>query len=163
MRVDIDEYIDKCIKCAQHKGSLPKPAPILEYPPPERPWDVVAIDLLQLSVRSRQGSKYVLVIVDHFSRYVLLAPIQDKSAKSVAHALVTNLFCPYSTPRVLLSDNGADFRNSVLEEICIQFKIKQTFTVAYHPASNGLVERTNRKILDVLRPVVNGFLENWED
>ena len=163
MRVDIDEHIDKCVKCAQHKGSVSKPAPILEYPPPARPWDVVAIDLLQLSVRSRQGSKYVLVMVDHFSRYVVLAPIQDKSAKSVAHALVTNLFCPYSTPRVLLSDNGAEFRNSMLEEICNQFRIKQTFTVTYHPASNGLVERTNRKVLDILRPVVNGFLENWED
>merc|ERR1712035_35406 len=123
MRVDIDEHIDKCVKCAQHKGSVSEPAPILEYPPLARPWDVVAIDLLQLSVRSRQGSKYVLVMVDHFSRYVVLGPIQDKSAKSVAHALVTNLFCPYSTPRVLLSDNGAEFRNSMLEEICNQFRI----------------------------------------
>ena len=63
MRVDIDEYINRCVQCAQHKGSVSKPAPILEYPPPERPWDVVAIDLLQLSVKSRQGSKYVLVMV----------------------------------------------------------------------------------------------------
>ena len=76
---------------------------------------------------------------------------------------MTYLICPYSTPRVLLSDIGTEFRNSVLEEICKQFNIKQTFTVAYHPASNGLVERTNRKVLEVLRPVVNGFLENWED
>ncbi len=53
MRVDIDEYIDKCAQCTQHKGSVPKPASILEYPPPERPWDVVAMDVLQLSVRSR--------------------------------------------------------------------------------------------------------------
>ena len=78
--------------------------------------DVVAIDLLQLSVKSRQGSKYVLVMVDHFSRYVVLAPIQDKSTKAVAHALVTHLICPYSTPRVLLSDNGTKFGNSNLEE-----------------------------------------------
>ncbi len=54
------------------------------------------------------------------------------------------------------------FRNSVMEEICEQFNIKQTFTMTY-PASNGLVERANRKILDVLRPVVNGLLETWED
>ena len=104
-----------------------------------------------------------MLMVDHFSRYVVLAPIQDRSAKAVAHALVTHLICPYSTPRVLLSDNGAEFRNSVLDEICKQFNMKQTFTVAYHPASNGLMERTNRKVLEVLRPVVNGFLENWED
>ncbi len=80
MRVDIDEYANQCVQCVQQKGSVPKPAPILEYPPPERPWDVVAMDVLHLSVRSRQGSKYVLVMVDHFSRYVALASFQDKSA-----------------------------------------------------------------------------------
>ncbi len=54
-----------------------------------------------------------------------------------------------------MSDNGAEFRNAVVYEICSQFEIKQTFTEAYNPASNGLVEKTNRKIPEVLRPIVN--------
>ena len=162
MRIDIDEYVSGCIKCAQNKGTVPKPAPILEYPPPERPWDVVSIDLLQLPT-SRQGSQYLLVCVDHFSRFVVMAPLKNKTASSIAHALVSHLFCPYSTPRVILSDNASEFRSSLLDEICNQYQIKQTFTTIYHPASNGLVERANRKILDVLRPVVGGLLETWED
>ena len=162
MRVDIDAYVAGCVKCAQHKGTVSKPAPILEYPPPERPWDVVAIDLLQLPA-SRQGSKYLLVCVDHFSRYVVLAPVPDKTAGAIAHALISKVICPYSTPRVLLSDNGTEFRNALLEEICKQFNIRQSFITAYHPASNGLVERTNRKVLEALRPVVGGLLDNWED
>ncbi len=141
---------------------MPRPAPILEYPPPDRPWDVVSIDLLQLPA-SNQGSKYLLVCVDHLSRYAVLVLIKDKSANFVAHALITHQFCPYSTPRVLLSDNGAEFCNQVLTEICNQFGIKQCFTVSYHPASNGLVERNNRKILDVRRLVVCGLLNTWED
>ncbi len=48
MKVDVNSHASKCVKCAQHTGTLPKPAPILQYPPPEGPWDVVAIDLLQL-------------------------------------------------------------------------------------------------------------------
>ncbi len=55
MRIDIDACVAGCVKCAQHKGTVPKSAPILEYPPPEWPWDVVAIDLLQLPA-SHQGS-----------------------------------------------------------------------------------------------------------
>ena len=82
MRLDTEAYVSNCVKCAQHKGTGPRPAPILEYPPPERPWDVVAIDLLQLPT-SHQGSKYLLVCVDHFSRYVVLAPLQEKSAIEV--------------------------------------------------------------------------------
>ena len=162
MRVDIEDYVARCVVCAQHKGSPQGPAPILEYPAPEQPWDVVAIDLLQLP-KSTHGSQYLLVCVDHFSRYVVLAPVKTKTATAIAHALVTHLLCPYSTPRVLLSDNGAEFRNSLLAEICSAYNIKQTFTVAYHPSSNGLVERTNRKILETLRPVVKDLYENWED
>ncbi len=89
--------------------------------------------------------------------------MKDKSAKSVVHALITHLICPFSTPRVLLSDNCTESRNQLLEETCKQFGIKQCFIVSYHPASKGLVERANRKILDVLRPVVSGVQHTWED
>ncbi len=63
----------------------------------------------------------------------------------VAHALGIHLFCPFATLCVMLNDNGVEFRNAVLAEICSQFGITQTFTAAYHPASNGLVERANKK------------------
>lgn len=162
MRVDIEDYIARCVKCAQNKGADPRPAPILQYPPPEQPWDVVAIDLLQLP-KSHHGYQYLLVCVDHFSRFVVLAPLRNKSATCIAHALITHLFCPYSTPRVLLSDNGGEFRNALLAAICLQYNIKQSFVVAYHPSSNGLVERANRKILETLRPIVNGLHDNWDD
>ncbi len=103
-----------------HKGTVPRPAPILEYPPPDRPWDVVLIDLLQLPT-SHQGSRYLLVCVDHL--YVVLATVKDKSAQSIAHSLIPHLICTYSTPRVLLSDNGTEFRNQLLAEICKLFGI----------------------------------------
>ncbi len=98
---------------------------------------------------------------DHLTRYVALAPLKDKTATQVALVLVTHLFCPFSTPGVMLSDNVAEFRNAVVAEICSQFFITQMFTAVYHPAANGLVERTNRTILEVLRPIVNGLLGNW--
>ncbi len=62
-----------------------------------------------------------------------------------------------------MNDNGAEFRNAVVFEICSQFGIKQTFTAAFHPASNGLIERADSKILEVLRPIANELLNNWED
>ncbi len=95
--------------CAQTKGTT-STAPILEYPLPAGPFDVVGIDLLQLP-RSTQGSVYILVCVDHFSRFGVLAPLRNMSAVTVDHAIVSHLICPYSTPRVLLSDNGTEFKN----------------------------------------------------
>ncbi len=68
----------------------------------------------------------------------------NKPATTVA---VSHLICPYSIARVLRSDNGTEFKNQVLRDICIQFHIQQTFISSHHPTSNGLVERTKRKIL----------------
>ncbi len=154
MRVYVDAYVAKCVKGAQHKGTVPRPALILEYLLPDGSWDVVSIDLLQLHA-SHQGSRYLLVCVDHLARYVVFASVKYKSAKSIVHTLITHIICPYSTCRVLLSDNRTEFRSQLLAEIYKQFCITQSFTVIYHPAINGLVERANRKILDVLRPVIS--------
>ncbi len=77
----------------------------------------------------------------------MLASLKEKTAAAVAHALVSKLFLVYSTPRVLLSDNGTEFRNALLSEIQSQYNITQMYIITHHPASNELVERSNRKIL----------------
>ncbi len=159
-RLGIEKHSVQCLSCAEAKGTT-KTASVLEYPLPAGPFDVLGIDL-QLP-RSHQGSSQVLVFVDHCSRFAVLAPLTNKSATTVAHALVSHLICPYTTPRVLLSDNGTEFRNQILQDSCTQFSIKQKFITAHHPASNGLVERTNRKILEILRHLERKFHEAWED
>ncbi|MPC33079.1 hypothetical protein E2C01_026419 [Portunus trituberculatus] len=53
-----------------------------------------------------------------------------------------------------------EFRNALLTKVCAKYNIKQTFTVAYHPSSNGLIERANRKILEALRHVVTSLHDN---
>ncbi len=72
LRLDIERHIARCLSCAGTKGTT-NAAPILECSLPAGPFDVVGIDLLQLP-RSHQGSPYVLVCVDHFSRFTVLAP-----------------------------------------------------------------------------------------
>ncbi len=122
---------------------------ILEYPLPDGPFDMVDINLLQL-LCSTQGSVYILVCADHFTRFVVLAPLCNKSAVTVANAIVSHMICPYTTPRVLIG-NGTEFKNQILADICSQYNIKQIFITAHHPASNGLVKRTNRKVLEILQ------------
>ncbi len=161
MPLDIEKHIAQCLSCAETKGTTTT-APILEHPLQARPFDVVGIDLLQLP-RSIQGSIYVLVCVDHFSRFTVLAPLPNKSATIVAHAIVSHLFCPYTTPRFLLSDNGTEFKNQVLREICTQFHIQQTFITSHNSASNGLVECTNRKILEILCHLAGHLQEARKD
>ncbi len=117
MRVDIDRYVARCIFCAKHKGTTKVPAPMLQYPSPEIPWEFVSIDLLQLPKNSL-GSQNLLACENHVSRFVVLAPVKNKTAGSMAHSLVIQLICPYLTPRMLLSDKVAEFGNAILAEIC---------------------------------------------
>ncbi len=161
MPIDVEKHISQCLFCAQTKGAT-STAPILEYPLPAGSFDVVGIDLLQLP-RSTQGSVFIFVCADHFSRFVVLASLRNKSSVTVAHAIVSHLICPYTTPRVFLSDNGTEFKNQILADICSQYNIKQTFITAHHPASNGLVERTNRKVFEILRYLAGHLHETWED
>ncbi len=118
MRIDVEKHISQGLSCAQTKGTT-STAPILEYPLPAGPFHVVSIDLLQLP-RSTQGSVYILVCLDHFSRFVVLPPLLNKSAVTVAHVIVSHLIYPYTNSRVLLSDNGTEFKNQILADICSQ-------------------------------------------
>ncbi len=76
---------------------------MLLYPLPDAACDLVSIDLLQLP-QSQYGSRYLLACVDNFLRYVVLAPLKDRSTERVAHALATRPFRPISTSHVIISD-----------------------------------------------------------
>ncbi len=115
MRLDIEKHNGQGLSCVEAKGTT-QTAPILKYPLPSGSFDVVGVDLLQLPC-SIQGSFYVLVCFDHFSRFTVLAPLPNKSATTVAYDIVSHLICPYTTPRVLFSDNGTEFKNQVLRDI----------------------------------------------
>ena len=161
MRLDIHEHIDVCQSCAEHNPIPLRKAPILSYPVPRAPWDAVAIDILKLPL-TESGNEYLLVIMDHFSRFCILVPLPDKSAKTVARAIVDELICKFGSPKSLLSDNGGEFNNAILEEICGNFNIKKCNITPYHPASNGLVERQNRKVLNSLRHMITPTSHSWD-
>ncbi len=93
MGVDIDPYVDKCVKCAQHKSTVPRLAPILEYPPPDRPWDVVSIDLIELPA-THQGpyTQNLLPLANSFQDYQI--PAINNSLLLSANSYSQNLSRP---------------------------------------------------------------------
>lgn len=120
----------------------------------EEPFTVVAVDVIgPLPEDSRTLSKYVLVAIDGFSRFVELFPCRDTSAAEAARALL-QLFGRYGAPRAVRSDQGPQFTAAVLRELLQLMGVGQQFTVAYRPQSNGIVERVNGEVLRHLRAIV---------
>lgn len=161
MRKDIFRHCQNCIPCASHRPIHRHESQSLPYPIATAPWDAISIDLLKLPI-TQNGYQYLFVCVDSFSRFTVLVALKDKTAKSVGRAIIDHIICPHESPRVLLSDNGTEFNNAVLQEICTEFKIEKCNIVPYSPASNGKVERCNKRILDVLRYITSAR-DTWDD
>ena len=112
---------------------------------------MVPIDLLQLP-RSIQGYSYLVVVVDHYSKWLAVSPIKSKSSENVTKAFLYSIlpFLPYS-PTKILSDNGREFIAPEFENILTDYNIAHIYTTPYSPSSNGAVERVNRTIIQHLR------------
>ncbi len=85
-------------------------SPSLPYHIASAPWDSVSVDLLKLPL-TEYGYQYLLVCMESFTRFTIVA-LKDKTANYIGRASIDNIICPDS-PRVILSDNGAEFNNGV--------------------------------------------------
>ena len=126
-------------------------------------WDRVAMDLLDMSVTTTRGNRYVLVMVDCFSRWTEACPLPDKTAQSVADAFFNQVVCSFGMPIVIHSDQGREFENRIMQELCILCGSHKTRTTSYHPESDGLVERFNRTLLMMLAMFASKNREDWDD
>ncbi len=153
MRKQRYNHIDNCHVCAETKGHTRAPAPILNYPIPEKPWERIHLGTLELPL-SENGFKYLLVIIDYFSRYCILQPIQNKKAETIDTTSFEKVICPFTIPKSIITDNGPKSNNAILAEICRIFNIKKISVHAYKPKRNGVVERLNRKIITCLRTLI---------
>ncbi len=139
MRKDIYTYVDNCHTCARIKGNTQSPAPMLTYPVPQKPWRRVHIDTLELPM-SKNGFKYLFVAIDYFIRCCILQPMLNKRAETIPSIIFTHIITDFTTPQVIITDNGSEFSNNILTELCNLFHGKKINVQAYHPQSNGVVE-----------------------
>ena len=126
-------------------------------------WERVAMDLLYMSVTTARGNRYVLVMVDCFSRWTEACPLPDKTAHSVADAFFNQVVCRFGMPSVIHSDQGREFENKIMQELCLLCGSHKTRTTPYHPESDGMVERFNRTLLMMLAMFAGKNRDDWDD
>ena len=142
MRTQMMMALQNCEKCKIYEKKDPK-APLCTVAATE-PMDLIHVDLVGMEVTIETKKKPVvqkiLVVTDHFSRFVQAYKVKDKRAITIAKCLYDNYFRHYGFPRCLLSDQGTEFYNTVLNEMCIYLNIKKLCTLPYPPQMNGVVE-----------------------
>ncbi|KAF7704663.1 hypothetical protein HF521_021735, partial [Silurus meridionalis] len=141
MYTEVNNILDRCLTCAQN--NISKPGAIHQHlPVPETPFQEWQIDFTHMP---RRGPfRYLLVMVDKFSRWVEAFPCSKENARVVVQKLTTEIIPRYGIPVGIDSDKGTPFTSKVTQLLCKELKINWHFHIPYHPQSSGIVECANR-------------------
>ena len=112
---------------------------------------------------SEYGSRYALIMIDHYSGWPEAYPIPRKTNECVWRCLRTDFIPRHGTPRILISDQGTEFKSANFNQWLQRNGVDYRRTMPYHPQANGQVERLNRTIKTMLRKMVDGHTHRWED
>lgn len=160
MAKDVIKFVRNCEKCKLNKAKQRTKGPMTLTPTPIRPFDVVIIDTIGPMSKTSSGNIYALTIVCELSKYLIMCPMQNKEAKTVAKTLFEELCLQYGTPKTIRSDLGTEYKNELIKELCTLLNIKHNFSTAYHHESLGSIERTHRVFNEYLRTYIDG--DEWD-
>ena len=163
MHKDVERWCRTCEACATRKTAPKKNRSPLQTIQAGYPMQVVGVDIMGPLPESENGNLYVLVASDYFTKWVEVYAIPNQEAITVAKKLTDEMFCRFSPPEQLHSDQGRQFESELMIEICKILNIRKTRTTPYHPQCDGLVERFNRTLLDMLATTVRNQPYAWED
>lgn len=124
---------------------------------------VIAVDIMGPLPESNNKNSYILVVGDYFTRWMAAFAIHDQEAATVAQKLVDEVFCRLGIPEQLHSDQGKQFESKLIQELCKILKISKTRTTAYHPQCDGLVERFNRTLQNMIATITTDHPFDWEE
>ena len=158
MLQDIDKYCRECIVCQRTKPPAQVKVPLTTVSI-RKPWQMVAVDILEVPV-SRHNNRYLLVIQDYMTKWADAIPIPNQTASRITVEL-TKIFSCYGIPEISHSDQGRNFESTILLQTLEVFGVNKSHTTTYHPAGDGLVERFNRSVLQMLRAYVQRH-NDWE-
>lgn len=160
---EVRRWCYSCLVCAKLKSKNRKRRGPLGTVKPGYKLERVAIDILGGLPTSNAGNKVIMVVTDCFTKWVTAYAMPDHTAKTVADHLVRDFMCNFGVPEVIHTDRGADFESKLMKEVCDVLGIKKTRTTPYHPQSDGLVERYNRTLIEMLKPYVSKNHRDWDD
>ncbi|KRY55012.1 Retrovirus-related Pol polyprotein from transposon [Trichinella britovi] len=150
MSGDVHTWCCTCTQCTRRKGPTKNNRAPMQAMAARYPLQRVGMDILGPLEKTPSGNRYVLVLTDYFTKWTAAFPLANMEASTVAKVLVEKYIAYFGAPDYLPSDQGRSFEASLVLEMCQLFGIKKTRSFPYHPQGNGLAEKFNRALLDML-------------
>jgi len=158
---DVRKWCQDCQSCQRSKVSTQPAAAVETIPLPSKRFTHIHLDLVGPLPATRDSYKYLLTIIDRSTRWLEAAPLRDIEATTVADAFVKTWIARFGTPVQITTDRGTQFSSSTWTSLCTKLGIHHILTTAYHPQSNGMVERSHRQLKNSLRARLAGH--EWTD
>ncbi|CAF2053934.1 unnamed protein product [Rotaria magnacalcarata] len=162
MRKDIFNYVAACQECQQFKYNNAPTSSLMQMHLVNEPWHTIGMDILGPLPTTTRQKRFLLVVVDYFTRWVELFPLKSTTSDDIANILTNEIFSRYGLPKHIVSDNGPQFVSNLFKNLCNMLGIKQNLTANYHPQSN-MTERVNR----TLKPLISIYAQqrpnSWDN
>ena len=156
------DICNSCIHCQLCKTSAQVHTPPMLKIQARGPFSLIAADLMVLP-KTPRGYIGLLVVVDHYTKWLSIVPIKNKQANTVASAFEHHILPKLPVkPSNILTDNGVEFSSEIFNRVLDNYDIKHIYSTPYKPSSNGAVERINRTVTEMLRLDVEDPA-TWDD
>ncbi|MCG8046377.1 MAG: RNase H-like domain-containing protein, partial [Candidatus Thiodiazotropha endolucinida] len=162
LRDDVALYIRKCDVCAADKKPVKTPRAPLGSLRTGAPGDCVATDYLGPFPTTERGNRYILLLTDHFSKYVEILPVPDMTAEVCASRILNEYVSRWGCPLSIHSDQGRTYESRVFKEMCRMLEVRKTRTSVRNPKGNGQSERFNRTLTRMIKAYLCGEQKNWD-
>lgn len=160
MNTDISEWSRTCTDCQTSKIQTHFHVPPIPIPVPEQRFAHINIDIVGPLPRAVNGTKYLLTVVDRFSRYPEAYPLVTITAEDVAVTLWREWFTRFGIPEKVYTDQGVQFESSLFKTFCKILGTEHIKTLPYNPRANGLVERFHRTLKAAIMARNNTWYED---
>lgn len=160
MATFVKKYINHCRICVERKGhSGPKQGFLHPIEKTPIPFHTVHLDCTGPFSQSTEGYKYILLLIDGFTKFCILKPLKTLSAQELLPQ-IRNIITFFGTPTKIITDRGTNFSSQLVRSLFIELQVEHHMIATGTPRGNGQVERYVATVIDMLNTTCNG-MSDW--